>query len=176
MSFRKEEKIKIHKNQLLELLYWIEDNGGVELHHPRIVSSTYFDNDKMSMYQESEEGSLPRKKIRVRSYHKNEHVQQSCSMEIKTSSIEGRFKINSNDFDLKKIMRMGVLDADYGICKPVVRVTYQRSYYQIHNVRLTIDQNIEYAHQVLYVDDLCYKIRSNHQQLKLKLTQLAKGD
>jgi hypothetical protein len=39
---------------------------------------------------------------------------------------------------------MGILDKDYGICKPRVRVTYKRSYIKIHNVRLTIDQDIEY--------------------------------
>ena len=45
---------------------------------------------------------------------------------------------------LKKFLHMGILDKDYGICKPRVRVTYKRSYIKIHNVRLTIDQDIEY--------------------------------
>ena len=41
-------------------------------------------------------------------------------------------------------MTIGLFDKDYGLCKPKVRVNYQRSYYKIHNVRLTIDRNIEY--------------------------------
>jgi hypothetical protein len=65
-------------------------------------------------------------------------------LEIKTSSIEGRFKTADMDFDLKKIMTIGFFDTNYGICKPIVKVNYQREYYKIHNVRLTIDRHIEY--------------------------------
>ena len=38
---------------------------------------------------------------------------------------------------------MGVFDPDYGVCKPKVRVSYKRDYYKIHDVRLTIDRQIE---------------------------------
>jgi len=144
MSFRKEEKLHIHKSQLLNLLDWIYKNGGYRLYETRTVSSTYFENDSMQMFKDSEEGSVPRKKIRVRSYTKKEHKIDQSSLEIKTSSIEGRFKTVDKDFDLKKIMTNGFFDRNYGICKPIVRVNYQREYYKIHNVRLTIDRHIEY--------------------------------
>lgn len=144
MSFRKEEKLKVHKSQLINLLDWVFENGGTELHKPRIVSSTYFDNDNWAMYKDSEEGSIPRKKIRVRSYDKNPHRAETSTLEIKISSLEGRYKTTSKNFDLNKIMNIGVLDFDYGICKPKVRVTYERVYYAINGVRLTVDQNIEY--------------------------------
>ena len=39
---------------------------------------------------------------------------------------------------------MGYFDSDYGICKPIVRITYRRTYFKIFDVRLTIDRNIEY--------------------------------
>ena len=68
MSFRKEEKLKVHKGQLINVLDWLYKNGATELHKPRVVSSTYFDNDHWSMFKDSEEGSVPRKKIRIRSY------------------------------------------------------------------------------------------------------------
>lgn len=145
MSFRKEEKLKIHKSRLINLMDWIYDSGGVELHKPRIVSSTYFDNDDWGMFKDSEEGSIPRKKIRVRSYSKDYHEADSSSLEIKTSSVEGRYKTVTKKFTLQKIMSLGVFDHDYGICKAKVRITYQRSYYKIFGVRLTIDQNIEYV-------------------------------
>ena len=144
MSFRKEEKLHIHKSQLLNLLDWIYKNGGYRLYETRTVSSTYFENDSMQMFKDSEEGCVPRKKIRVRSYTKKEHQINQSSLEIKTSSIEGRFKTVDKDFDLKKIMTNGFFDRNYGICKPIVRVNYQREYYKIHNVRLTIDRHIEY--------------------------------
>ena len=144
MSFRKEEKLRIHKEQLSNLFEWIVLNGGTELYSPRIVSSTYFDNDIWSMFYDSEEGSVPRKKIRVRSYSKKAHRQENSALEIKTSSVEGRYKTSTNNFKLQNIMTLGYFDKDYGICKPRVRITYQRAYYRINNVRLTIDQDIEY--------------------------------
>ena len=144
MSFRKEEKLRINKNQLLNLLDWVNNNGGYKLFDSRIVSSTYFDNDELRMFKDSEEGSVPRKKIRIRSYSRRDHTQESSSLEVKISSVEGRYKTRTKLFDLKESLHMGILDKDYGICKPRVRVTYKRSYIKIHNVRLTIDQDIEY--------------------------------
>ena len=144
MSFRKEEKLRINKNQLFNLLDWVDNNGGYKLFDSRIVSSTYFDNDELRMFKDSEEGSVPRKKIRIRSYSRRDHTQESSSLEVKISSVEGRYKTRTKLFNLKKFLNMGILDKDYGICKPRVRVTYKRSYIKIHNVRLTIDQDIEY--------------------------------
>ena len=144
MSFRKEEKLRINKNQLFNLLDWVDNNGGYKLFDSRIVSSTYFDNDELRMFKDSEEGTVPRKKIRIRSYSRRDHTQESSSLEVKISSVEGRYKTRTNLFNLKKSLQMGILDKDYGICKPRVRVTYKRTYIKIHNVRLTIDQDIEY--------------------------------
>lgn len=145
MSFRKEEKLHIHKNQLFNLLNWIAENDGYKLYDTRVVSSTYLDNDEMQMFKESEEGSIPRKKIRVRSYTRGDHELGKSALEIKTSSIEGRYKTTEKSFNLKNIMHLGFFDNNYGICKPVVRITYKRDYYKIHNVRLTIDKHIEYV-------------------------------
>jgi hypothetical protein len=145
VSFRKEEKIRIDQNQLFNLLDWIHQNGGFKLYETRTISSTYFDNDQMQMFLDSEEGCVPRKKIRVRSYSKQTHKTSQSSLEIKTSSVEGRHKVTNKDFDLKKIMTIGYFDKDYGICKPKVRVSYSRAYYKVHDVRLTIDRYIEYT-------------------------------
>ena len=144
MSFRKEEKLNIHKSQLLNLLNWIYKNDGYKLYDTRIVSSTYFDNDNMQMFKDSEEGSVPRKKVRIRSYTKKKHKIGRSTLEVKTSSVEGRYKTTDKNFDLRKTMTIGFFDKDYGICKPRVRVTYKRDYYKIHNVRLTVDRYIEY--------------------------------
>lgn len=145
MSFRKEEKLHISKSQLLNFIDWISINEGYKLYDSRTVSSTYFDNKDMQMFKESEEGSVPRKKIRIRSYSKKEHQEDQSALEIKSSSVEGRFKTTNKNFDLKKIMRIGIFDKDYGVCKPLVRVSYKRDYYKVLNVRLTIDRYIEYS-------------------------------
>ena len=68
MSFRKEEKLKVDKNKLVDLLDWININKGYKLFESRIVSSTYFDNSDIRMFRDSEDGCVPRKKIRVRDY------------------------------------------------------------------------------------------------------------
>ena len=145
MSFRKEEKLRIHKEQLSKLLNWIVENGGAELYPQRIVSSTYFDNDNLKSFFESEEGSVPRKKIRIRSYSIEKHSNSNSSFEIKISSVEGRYKTSTPMVDIENVMDSGYFDSSYGICKPKVRITYSRTYYKVHNVRLTIDQNIEYT-------------------------------
>jgi len=117
MSFRKEEKLHIHESQLLNLLNWLYKNEGYKLYETRIVSSTYFDNDNMQMFKDSEEGCVPRKKIRIRSYNRKEHKIDQSKLEIKTSSIEGRYKTVDKIFDLRKIMINGFIDKDYGIGK-----------------------------------------------------------
>jgi hypothetical protein len=170
MSFRKEEKIKIDKNKLFNLLDWIDIHKGYKLFDSRVVSSTYFDNDDLGMFKDSEEGSVPRKKIRVRSYSKDKHTKENSSLEIKTSSVEGRYKTSTKVFNINKVLRIGLLDSDYGICKPKVRVTYRRSYYKIHDVRLTIDQDIKYAKinsdgQSIYINtdtDIIVEIKANN--------------
>ena len=171
MSFRKEEKLKIDKNKLINLLDWIETNQGYQLFDSRVVSSTYFDNDDLGMFKDSEEGCVPRKKMRVRSYSKDTHTKGNTSLEIKTSSVEGRYKTSTKVFNLKKALTIGLLDSDYGICKPKVRVTYRRAYYKVHNVRLTIDQDIKYGKinsdgQSIYINtdaDIIVEIKANEE-------------
>jgi hypothetical protein len=144
MSFRKEEKLHIHKSQLINLLSWIYDNDGCKLYDSRVVSSTYFDNENMQMHKDSEEGCSPRKKVRIRSYSRNSHTDSNSKLEIKTSAVEGRYKTSQKQFNIKKYINKGFFDADYGICNPKVRVTYQRDYFKIHHVRMTVDRQIEY--------------------------------
>ena len=150
MSFRKEEKLHINKSQLLNLLNWIHNNDGYKLYDTRTVSSTYFDNDNIQMFKDSEEGCVPRKKVRIRSYTREKHKVGQSALEVKTSSVEGRYKTSDKNFDLRKTMTIGYFDKDYGICKPIVRINYKRDYYKIHNVRLTVDRYIEYIHSYNY--------------------------
>lgn len=144
MSFRIEEKLHVDKNKLIFFLSWLNENGGYKLFDSRVVSSTYFDNESNDMFHDSEEGSLPRKKIRVRSYSAEKHKKESSTLETKISSVEGRFKTKEKKFNLEKIMKIGILDSNYGLCKPKVRVTYYRDYFILFGVRVTIDRNIRY--------------------------------
>ena len=122
MSFRKEIKFNLNKLNLEKFLFWIEKEGAEKLHNKRIVNSIYFDNKKLSMYHDSVEGIIPRKKIRMRNYNKN----------------------NEFLFEKKISSQEGLLDSQYGLCKPKIKVSYLRSYFTFKSFRITLDQNINY--------------------------------
>tara|TARA_B110000259_G_C13995121_1_gene394114 strand:+ start:1053 stop:1676 length:624 start_codon:yes stop_codon:yes gene_type:complete len=144
MSFRKELKSIISKNKLNILKKWIQQNNGEILHPERNINSLYLDNKNFSMYNDSVEGSVPRKKIRIRNYNNQPTFnQKNNNLELKISSAEGRFKEtkptgNINLFNFK------INDMSYGPCYPVICVTYKRIYYSLKKIRLTIDRNITY--------------------------------
>ena len=62
----------------------------------------------------------------------------------KISSVEGRFKVSLSEIESKKLLHRGIYDKDYGVCYPVANIIYERIYYKIKNIRLTIDNNISY--------------------------------
>ena len=141
MSFRIEEKLLINKYQLSEFKEYLISKGAYKIFETRKINNLYFDNDKFEMFNDSIEGCLPRKKIRLRSYEDDRNF-----LEIKISSTEGRYK-TSNQIDLKKTNNMknlGFFDKDYGSCKPVLYVEYTRDYFKHRDVRVTIDNDINY--------------------------------
>ena len=147
MSFRVEEKLLVRSNQVAGLLKWLSDENSILLHPKRRIYSTYFDTAAFSIFSDSEEGSVPRKKIRIRTYNASGHFKNPNALEVKISSIEGRFKTTralSND-EARELLSVGIFDPTYGTCDPVVSVAYNREYFQVHDVRLTIDTDIEYC-------------------------------
>lgn len=144
MSFRIEEKIVCTGAELVQLRAQLIERGAEVLHPKRQINSTYFDTRNSAMYEASEEGSLPRKKIRLRFYG---DAKDDVSLEVKTSSIEGRFK-TARKVDRQAADRMlceGLNDRLFGRCLPVVNVSYDRAYYQLNGVRITFDQRIVYG-------------------------------
>ena len=144
MSFRIEDKLYFKPENLTQFRKYLVKKSAKVLYPPRIIKSLYFDNLKFDMYNDSIEGSVPRKKIRIREYPNSEV--KKYYLEIKTSSVEGRFKKNKeidiNTFDLYK--NNGYLDSQYGTCLPNYYVIYLREYSLIDDVRISIDKNISY--------------------------------
>ena len=60
--------LELNKHHYLDLLKWINHNGGRVLYPERIICSRYFDNNNMQIYFNTVEGIIPRKKIRIREY------------------------------------------------------------------------------------------------------------
>jgi hypothetical protein len=125
---------------------FLNKNNAIKIHENRIVSSIYFDNKFLQMFKDSEEGCVPRKKIRLRRYTNSNLI----NYEIKISSVEGRFKItkNINEKDYLQFIKNGIFDNNYGMCYPVVSINYQRQYLSVKSKRLTVDSNVEYQDYV----------------------------
>jgi len=108
-----------------------------------MVSSIYFDNFKYSSYSNSNEGILPRKKIRLRYYNNDK---KKILFEKKITSLDGRYKLSKviSDIEFNKYISLGIFDYDYGECKPKIFTNYSRDYFVFKNIRLTFDTNISY--------------------------------
>ena len=143
MSFRKEIKYKLTLSDQKILKKELIIKGMKLLFAKRKINSLYFDTDNLDFYKNSEEGVLPRKKIRIRWYGDN---LKSLSKETKISSIEGRFKLSevykNNQFLSKN--NINLLDGTYGLLKPKILISYIREYYELNNIRLTFDTSIKY--------------------------------
>tara|TARA_B100001287_G_scaffold264375_1_gene256167 strand:+ start:678 stop:1280 length:603 start_codon:yes stop_codon:yes gene_type:complete len=143
MSFRIEEKILVNENDNFLVKKFLKLNSAKKLYNSRVVKSLYFDNNSFDMFQNSEEGIVPRKKIRIRSYPK---FNNKFFLEIKISSVEGRFKKSNeiSDTQCLELIKNGIFDKQYGHCKPKIYVKYLREYYIMKDTRITYDKDIEY--------------------------------
>ena len=148
MSFRKEKKFRLTINEFYLMKNLLIENGMTKLYRTRKVNSIYFDNLSYDMFNQSEEGVVPRKKIRIRWY---EDINRFV-LEKKISSIEGRFKtteiytLNSN---IEEIIKCSLYDKDYGVIHPTLKVSYNREYCMFKKMRITFDSNILYKNITL---------------------------
>jgi len=144
MSFRFEEKCIIDIKNKNFLIKYLNEFNLSRLYPTRIVSSIYFDNFNKEMFLHSEEGLVPRKKLRIRRYPDSEN--EIYFLEKKINSAEGKFKttqIISHD-EYLGFLQKGIFDKTYGICEPQLKVTYKRDYFNFKNIRVTIDTEIKY--------------------------------
>ena len=144
MTFRKEHKLFIKKENLIEFKKYLISKGASKIFNKRKIQSLYFENKKNEMYIDSMEGSLPRKKIRIRYYPQTSS--DLIYFEKKISGIEGRYKkrnlIKKKEFENFKLR--GIFDNQYGLCNPLMFVTYEREYLSLEDIRVTIDKDIFY--------------------------------
>jgi hypothetical protein len=110
----------------------------------RIVHSVYFDNAEWTMFHESNEGVMPRKKFRIRSY--SGRIEEQF-FEMKVSSAEGRYKESKVIDQISKtdLFNKGKYFAGYGWCSPRIKISYLRDYFQLRDLRITFDSNITYS-------------------------------
>mgnify|MGYP001403894278 FL=1 len=144
MSFRIEQKLLVNKDRIFSFKEWLVQNNSKKIFPDREIKSIYFENHYNQMFLDSEEGCVPRKKIRIRSYPLVDN--KIKNLEIKISSIEGRFKkqLNINESNYISFINNGYFDQQYGICLPRLEVNYLREYHSLFGIRVTIDKNINY--------------------------------
>ena len=165
MSFRIEDKLFFKPENILQFKSFLKDKSAKKLYDNRIIKSLYFDNINLEMYRDSVEGSVPRKKIRIRHYPNSED--KNYYLEIKTSSVEGRYKtreiLSKNDYETYK--KNGVFDSMYGTCLPNYYVSYKREYAKIGDVRISIDKEISYenflSNSVFFDDKLIVELKTS---------------
>jgi len=167
-SFRIENKYKTELTKLSEVYRFLSNNNAKSLFPKRLIRSIYFDDQIFSIYHESIEGTVPRKKIRVRTYSNNDNFdpKTNFNLEIKINSVEGRFKTVKKKINHLKLLRHGIFDKNYGIIYPVIEVSYYREYFQVFELRVTIDTKINYKifkkNNSLITDETCVlEVKSN---------------
>ena len=144
MSYRIEEKLLINSNNILEFRNYLSSKTAKQIYQPRVIESLYFENNKREMYSDSIEGLTPRKKIRVRNYPGTQD--SKLYLETKISIVEGRYKIRTiiDETKFNSLKTIGILDSQYGLCRPYLHVTYERQYFKMDDIRVSIDNNIAY--------------------------------
>jgi hypothetical protein len=141
MSFRTEQKIVLSNSQSFEMRKILSQNNFTPLFSTRRIKSLYFDTQTLNCFWDSEEGVVPRKKIRLRTY---DNIQ--FQLEVKTSSVEGRFKTvqSLTDDQYQSYISKGIYEATYGLLQSAVFVEYDREYFSNEFLRVTLDTNILY--------------------------------
>jgi len=142
MSFRKEKKFRLTKFDYDCLKNKLLLQGMQPLFEKRKINSLYYDTELHSMYYDSEEGLLPRRKVRIRWY---DDVSKA-SNEVKISSVEGRFKTSSFvDVASENALPQSLYDPYYGVVYPSLLVFYTREYFSFKSMRITFDSEIGYV-------------------------------
>jgi len=157
MSFRKEKKFRLSKFELESLKHNLYNKGMQMLYPQRVINSLYYDTELNSMFNDSEEGIIPRKKVRIRWYDDI----RKANKEVKISGLEGRFKI-SGLFNIpsENLLPQSLSDTSYGLISPSMFVSYTRQYFSFESMRITFDSHIQYsnhrqARSVFHKDSEC---------------------
>ena len=144
---RNEIKFKINNNNLM----FFKNNSKIfNVYSQRKIFSIYFDTFNLSDFVDSEEGTVPRKKIRLRYYGEIDNNLESSkilngSIEIKKTFDTYRDKKKFEICDTFKNSVEFVKNFSDKKRLPVCAISYDRNYYKyLNNVRITIDRNIKY--------------------------------
>lgn len=143
MILRQEEKAVFSLSEFNSIKNFILLNGAKEIYSQRIISSIYFENKSLQMFNDSIEGYAPRKKIRIRSYS---NFKNKFYLEKKITDVDQRYKTvkEISEIESNLFQKRGIYDSVYGNCYPIVKITFKREYFTIKEKRLTLDYDMEF--------------------------------
>ncbi len=145
MLIRNEKKYLVSKNDTLNFL----NTNNFYLKHPdRKINSIYLDTSNFDDFIDGEEGTVPRKKVRIRWYGE-EKIQKNFNLNYQLEIKKTKASERSKDV----IKYFGTLENILKIAKgyykkprkPILIVSYSRKYFEdAKNNRITIDSNLSY--------------------------------
>jgi len=131
-----------------EIEYFFKEKNLYETYPKRKIFSVYFDTDDFKDFYDSEEGTVPRKKIRFRTYDYFENIKNQeidGQIEVKKTLTNNREKkvinIKDNIGNIFSLMSNFFDNPRY----PKIIISYDRRYFiDVHKDRFTLDKNIRY--------------------------------
>lgn len=148
---RSEIKHLSEKKNYKSIVKLLKGLNAITVYPTRLISSIYFDNKNYDSFIDSEEGLVPRKKVRLRTYNKINSMKDcdikknSFNLEIKTAKENYDEKISKLYNDPYRLLKNGIIDNDLGHCMPIVKVTYFRDYYYFKGSIVTLDYDLVYS-------------------------------
>ena len=134
---RQEFKFTLDKKSFLSLA---KDKKLRKIYPTRTVNSIYFDTINFNFFHDSEEGTVPRKKVRVRYYdldYNNISIENKFSKNYYRSKFSK--KINFDDLSNSLVNKY----SNSVSLIPTVKISYIRNYYISELGRITLDSNIK---------------------------------
>jgi len=111
-----------------------------EIYQGRQITSIYYDNQELDFYHLSQEGILPRKKVRIRYYKPDEYFLEIKSQDY-YSKMKKTIKIQNIDDLNFYLLENGIRQ----MLKPNIKVNFYRRYFKSLVGRITIDSQINYS-------------------------------
>ena len=170
MEARIEQKLELTKSEYLNILYWLKNKGAQIMYPRRIICSRYFDTYDLLMYEHTLEGITPRKKLRIRTYntHIFEDSKSIFNFEIKKTTERNRYKRIEKNIDVNYLNKNGIYDDIYGLCKAKVDISYEREYFNLYGIRITIDKKIKYKKAKTLGSNSIYNVEDDLFVLEIK--------
>ena len=164
ISYRQEEKYFLNFKEISKILSKYNASYQFPM---RIVNSIYFDSLDFKNFIDSEEGIVPRKKVRLRWYGNSSKVPRDSLVEIKTTMPNYRIKETQRfKFESFKSLQSFLKNNLKAHLIPVCQISYKRYYYYSKlnkDLSFTYDFDIKYRrsdkHQFFIMPQNIFEIK-----------------